>query len=44
MNEIVYFNSFGDEHVPEEIKGFIGDKNIEANIFQVQAKNSEMCG
>ena len=33
-NEIVYFNSFGVEHVPEEIKEFIGNKNIKANIFR----------
>ena len=27
-NEIVYFNSFGVEHVPEEIKEFIRNKRI----------------
>ena len=43
-NEIVYFNSFGVEHVPEEIKKFIGNKNIKANIFRVQANDSIMCG
>ena len=43
-NEIVYFDSFGVEHVPEEIKEFVGNKNIIANIFQVQANNSVMCG
>ena len=43
-NEIVYFDSFGVEHVPEEIKEFIGNKNIKANIFRVQANNSIMCG
>ena len=32
-NEIVYFNSFGVEHVPQEIKEFIGIKSIKANIF-----------
>ena len=32
-NEIVYFHSFGVEHVPEEIKEFVGNKNIKANIF-----------
>ena len=32
-SEIVYFNSFGVEHVPEEIKELIGNKNIKANIF-----------
>ena len=43
-NEIVYFDSFGVEHVPEEIKKFIGNKNIKANIFQVQENDSVMCG
>ena len=33
QNEIVYFDSFGVEPVPEEIKEFIGNKNIKANIF-----------
>ena len=36
-NEVVYFDSFRIEHVPEEIKEFIeklsGNKNIKANIF-----------
>ena len=43
-SEIVYFDSFGVEHVPEEIKEFIGNKNIIANIFRGQANNSIMCG
>ena len=43
-SEIVYFDSFGVEHVPEEIKEFVGNKNIIANIFRVQANNSIMCG
>ena len=43
-NEIVYFDSFGVEHVPEEIKEFVGNKNIKANIFRVQANDSVMCG
>ena len=29
--KIVYFDSFSFEHVPEEIKEFIGNKNIKAN-------------
>ena len=32
-NEIVYFDSFGVEHVPKEIKEFIRNKNIKTNIF-----------
>ena len=43
-NEIVYFASFGVEHIPEEIKEFIGHKNTKANIFRVQANDSVMCG
>ena len=43
-NEIVYFDSFGVEHVPEEIKEFVGNKNIKANIFRVQTNDSVMCG
>ena len=43
-NKIVYFNSFGVEHISEEIKEFTVNKNIKANIFQVQANNSVMCG
>ena len=43
-SEIVYFDSFGVEHVPEEIKEFVGNKNIKANIFRVQANSSVMCG
>ena len=34
----------GVEHIPEEIKEFVGNKNIKANIFRVQANNSVMCG
>ena len=43
-NEIIYFNSFGAEHVPEEIKKFVGNKNIIASIFQIQANVSVMSG
>ena len=51
-SEIAYFDSFGVEHVPEEIKEFMGrlsssasqNKNIKANIFRVQANDSVMCG
>ena len=43
-NEINYFDSFGGEHVPVEVKEFIPNKIIIANIFRVQANNSIMCG
>ena len=49
-NEIVYFDSFGVENVPEEIKEFIDrpspsasqNKNMKANIFVVQENDSIM--
>ena len=41
-SEIVYFDSFGVEHVPEEIKEFFRNKNILANTCRVQANNSIM--
>ena len=43
-SEIIYFDSFGVRHVPEEIKESFGNKNIIGNIFRVQANNSVMCG
>ena len=46
--EIIYFNSFDVEYIPEEIKDFFeefpGNKNIKTNIFRVQEDNSIMCG
>ena len=40
----VYFDSFGVEHIPNEIKKIIGNKDIKANIFRLQAYDSIMCG
>ena len=34
-NEVIYFDSFGVEHVPKEIKKFIRNKNIKTNIFRI---------
>ena len=39
-----YFDSFGVEHIPNEIKKFINNENIIANIFRLQAYDSIMCG
>ena len=41
---VTYFDSFDVEHVPKEIKKFIGHKNIKTNIFRIQENNSIMCG
>ena len=41
---VTYFDSFGVEHISKEIKRFINNKNIIANIFRIQAHDSIMCG
>ena len=43
-NDITYFDSFGVEHIPKEIKKFIGNKKIIANIFRIQSYDLIMCG
>ena len=42
-NNVTYFDSFRVEHIPEEIKTFISDKNIKTNILRIQAHDSIMC-
>ena len=37
---VAYFDSFGVEHVPKEIKKFSGNKNIITNIYRIQAFDS----
>ena len=39
-NDSTYFNSFGVEHIPKEIKAFIKNKNVKTNIFRIQAYDS----
>ena len=41
---VTYFDSFGVEHIPKEIKTFINNKNIIVNIFRIQGYDSIMCG
>ena len=43
-NNVTYFDSFEVEHIPQEMKAFIGNKNIKTNIFRIQAHNLIMCG
>ena len=35
---------FGIEHIPKEVKKFIGNKNIMTNIYRIQNYDSIMCG
>ena len=43
-DDVTYFDSFGVEHIPKEIKAFINNKNLTTNIFRIQAYDSIMCG
>ena len=44
LKEVIYFDSFGIEHIPKEINKFIGNSDIKSNIFRIQAYDSIMCG
>ena len=43
-NNMIYFDSFGVEHIPKEIQRFIRNKNIITSIYTIQAYDSIMCG
>ena len=43
-NDVSYFDSFGVEHIPREIKKFINRSlSITTNIFRIKAYDSIMC-
>ena len=44
QSEVIYFDSFGIEHLPKKIEKFIENKNRKTNIFGIQLNNSIMCG
>ena len=44
QNNVTYFDSFGLEHIPKEIKTFINNRNIKTDVFRIQAYSSIMCG
>ena len=44
-NDVIYFDSFGVEHIPKKIKTFIRkNNNIKTNIFKIQEYDSIMVG
>ena len=44
-NSVTYFDSFGVEHIPKEIKAFIDRSlSITTIIFRIPGYNSIMCG
>ena len=45
INNVTYFDFFGTEHIPKEIKAFIDRPlSITTNIFRIQAYHSIICG
>ena len=43
-NKVTHFDSFGVEHIPIKMKHFIGNKNMQTNIFRIQAYDFVMSG
>ena len=41
---VTYFDSFRIEHIPKEVKKFMGNRNIVINICRIQNYDSIMCG
>ena len=41
---VTYFDGFGVEDIPEEIRKLIGNENITTNIYRIQRYDSIMCG
>ena len=39
-NDVIYFDSFGVQHIPPEMRHFLGNKNIKTDIYRIQANNS----
>ena len=42
-NNITYFDSFGNEHIPKETKIFIDKSIIVTNSFRIKALDLVMC-
>lgn len=38
-DKLISFDSFSVDHVPKEIKSFIGNQNIITNIFRIQVQD-----
>ena len=43
-DNVTYFDSFGVEHIPKEIKKIIGIKNVKTNIYRIQTYDSIIYG
>ena len=36
-SDVTYFDSFGVEQIPKDVRTFINNENIKTNIFRIQA-------
>ena len=43
-DNVTYFVSLGVEHIPKEIKKFIGNENFTASFDRIQTNYSRLCG
>ena len=43
LKNVTYFDSFGVEHIPKEIRKFILNKNIITNIYRIQTCFNKVC-
>ena len=43
LKNVTYFDSFGVEHIPKEIRKFILNKNIITKIYRIQTCFSKIC-
>ena len=41
-NSVTYFDGFRVEHIPKEIKKFIGNKSTATNVYKIQVYDSIM--
>ena len=43
-DNVTYLDSFGGEHIPKDIKKFVGNKNMKTKIYWIQANDSILYG
>ena len=43
-NNVIHFDNFGVEYIPNKTRKFIGNKNVKTNIYIIQAFDLIMCG
>ena len=42
INDMIYLDSSGIEHIPKNIRKLIGNKNIIPNMYKIQSYDSMM--